>query len=890
MSLTPGARLGPYEIQAPLGAGGMGEVYRARDTRLDREVAIKILPTHLSSNPESKLRFDREARVISSLNHPNICTLYDVGHQNSTDFLVMEYLEGETLADRLLKGALPPEQVLKRGVEICEGLETAHKKGVIHRDLKPGNIMLTKTGAKLMDFGLAKATTPSAAAASSLTITVSGPSEGRPLTAQGTLVGTFQYMSPEQVEGAEADARSDIFALGAVLYEMTTGKRAFTGKSHASIVAAILAADPQPISTVQPTSPPALDQVVKACLAKDPDERVQTAHDVKLQLKWIAESDVASGLQSTTRPRARLAWLMAAIASLIAVLLLAFYLQLALRPTPVVRSFVLPPSGTSFVTSSPLSGPPVLSPDGTRLAFSAHDEKGTMLYIRPLTSVTAQPMAGTEDAGFPFWSPDGHEVGFFAGGKLKKIDASGGPPQILCDASVGRGGAWSKEGVIVFAAGGWEPLLRVSAAGGTAEFASKLDVSRGENSHRWPNFLPDGKHFLFLARSSRGIQENALYIGSLGSLDAKLLMKGESTAIYVPDYLLFLRNQTLMAQPFNARRLEITGPPVPIAEHIAYTAGTNRPIFSGSDNGTLVYQTGGPEEGWRLLWYGRDGKQTGSVSGLDRYFDPELSPDGTRLAVALYVAQGTSDVWIFDLLRSTKTRLTFGSSRQFHPVWSRDGKTIVYNSNVTGSPHIYTKPADGSGTEKALLETGAEAEYAECFSPDQRYLVYTRAAPTPGTGLDIWALPLFGERKPFPIVQTPFNDIEPRVSPDGKWMAYQSSESGRDEIYITAFPGGGVKWQISSSSGSVPRWRRDSKELFFLDGGDNLMAVDINTSEGTVRPGTPRALFRARAAQGARGPYTVTGDGTKFLINSGDVQEESEPLTLVQNWTAELKK
>jgi serine/threonine protein kinase len=886
MSLTPGTRLGPYEIQTPLGAGGMGEVYRARDTRLDRTVAIKILPTHLSSNPESKLRFDREARVISSLNHPNICTLYDVGHQNGMDFLVMEYLEGETLADRLVKGSLPTEQVLKHGVEICEGLETAHRKGVIHRDLKPGNIMLTKTGAKLMDFGLAKAMLPRTAA-SSLDVTVSGPSEGRPLTAQGTLVGTFQYMSPEQVEGAEADARSDIFALGAVLYEMATGKRAFTGKSQASIVAAILTADPQPISTVQPMSPPAMDRVVRACMAKDPEERLQSAHDVKLQLKWIVE-----GARQTvpTYRRSRLGWIAAGIAALIALLLGAAYLNLALRPAPAVRSFILPPSGTSFVTSSPLSGPPVLSPDGTRLAFSARDDKGTMLYIRPLTSVTAQPLAGTEDAGFPFWSPDGREVGFFAGGKLKKIDASGGPPQILCDATVGRGGAWSKGGVIVFAAGGWEPLLRVSAAGGAAEPASKLDVSRAENSHRWPSFLPDGDHFLFLARSSRGIQENALYIGSLGSLNAKLLMKGESTAIYVPDYLLFLRNQTLMAQPFNARRLEITGPPVPIAEHVAYTAGTNRPIFSASDNGTLVYQTGSAEEGWRLLWYGRDGKQTGSVSSLDRYFDPELSPDGTRLAVTLYVAQGTADVWIFDLLRSTKTRLTFGSSRQFHPVWSIDGKTIVYNSNVTGSPHIYAKAADGSGAEKALLRTDATGEYAECFSPDQRYLVYTRAAPTPGTGLDIWALSLFGDRKPFPIVQTPFNDVEPRVSPDGKWMAYQSSESGRDEIYITAFPGGGVKWQISNTSGSFPRWRRDGKELFFLDGGDNLMSVDISTSGNTIRPGTPQALFRARAAQGARGPYAVAGDGTKFLINSSDVQEESEPLTLLQNWTAELKK
>jgi Tol biopolymer transport system component len=750
--------------------------------------------------------------------------------------------------------------------------------------------MLTKTATKLMDFGLAKAAPPGGAAGSSSSVTVSGSPELRPLTAQGMLVGTFQYMSPEQVEGTQADTRSDIFALGAILYEMATGKRAFTGRSHASIVAAILTADPQPISSVQPMSPPALDRVVKSCLEKDPEERLQTAHDLKLQLKWIAEVATTTGTSVPSQSSSRLSWIMAGIAILMALVFAGAYLNLALRPAPVVRSFILPPAGTTFVNKPAQSGPPVVSPDGTRLAFSARDEKGMLLYIRPLTSVTAQPLAGTEDASYPFWSPDSREVGFFAGGKLKKIDASGGPPQVLCDASVGRGGAWNREGVIVFAASGWEPLSRISAAGGTPEPASKLDLSRDENSHRWPIFLPDSKHFLFFARSSRGVQENALYVGSLGSKDAKLLMKGESMAIYVSDYLLFLRNQTLMAQPFNAQRLEITGAPVPIAEHVAYSAGTNRPIFSASENGTLVYQTGNAQGGWRLLWIGRDGKEAGSVGGLDRYLDPELSPDGKRLAVALYSDQGTSNVWIFDLLRGTKTRLTFGSSRQKHPVWTPEGKTIFYNSNDKGSFHIYAKAADGSGTEQAVLETTDVSEYAEDFSPDQRFLVYIRAANDRRTGLDIWALPLFGERKPFPIVQTPFNDVEPRVSPDGKWLAYQSNESGRDEIYITAFPGGGVKWQISTSGGFVPRWRRDGKELFFFDDGDNLMAVDISASGKTLQPGTLHALFHGRAVQGAIGPYAVSSDGKKFLVNSGDAQEESQPLTMVQNWTGEIKK
>jgi Tol biopolymer transport system component len=887
MALTCGARLGPYEIQSPLGAGGMGEVYRARDTRLDRTVAIKILPTHLSDNPEAKQRFDREARTISSLNHPNICTLYDVGHQDGIDYLVMEFLEGETLADRLVKGPLPPEHVLRYGIEICEGLEKAHRGGVTHRDLKPGNVMLTKSGAKLMDFGLAKSTIAAVGAGLS---PASLATMSQPLTAEGTLLGTFQYMSPEQVEGKDADARSDIFALGAVLYEMITGKRAFEGKTAASTIAAILATEPPPVSAIQPMSPPALDRTVRACLAKDPEERLQTAHDVKLQLNWITEGGAQAGVGAPTYRGSRLSWLIAGIASLTALLLAAVYLHLALRPGPVLRSFILPPAGTSFVTKLALSGPPVISPDGTRLAFSARDEKGVLLYVRPLASVTAQPLSGTEDATFPFWSPDGREIGFFAGGKLKKIDAGGGPPQILCDASVGRGGSWSREGVIVFAAGGWEPLLRVSAAGGATEPATKLDVSRAENSHRWPNFLPDGKHFLFLARSSRGMQENGVYVGSLGSLDAKLLMTGESTAIYVPDYLLFMRNQTLLAQPFNPRRLETTGAPVAVAEHVAYTAGTNRPIFSASDNGTLVYQTGSAQGGWRLLWFGRDGKPMGSVADYDRYLDPALSPDGTRLAVALYSDQGTSDVWIFDLLRGTRTRLTFGSSRQMHPVWAPDGRTIFYNSNSSGYFHIYAKAANGSGSELAILETIDAAEYVECVSSDQRYLVYIRAANARGTGLDIWALPLFGDRKPFPIVQTAFNDMEPRVSPDGKWITYQNNESGRDEIYITAFPSGGVKWQVSNNGGVVPRWRRDGNELFFMDHADNVMAVDVTSSGNTIRLGAPHALFHASAAQTSVGPYDVTADSKKFLVNSGDVQEERQPLTLVQNWTAELKK
>ena len=524
-ALAPGTKLGPYEIAAALGAGGMGEVYRARDTRLDRTVAIKILPTHLSGNPEARQRFDREARAISSLNHPNICTLYDIGHQDGTDFLVMEFLEGETLADRLAKGPLPLEQVLKYGIEICEGLEKAHRSGVIHRDLKPGNIMLTKTSAKLMDFGLAKATPADRPPSSGLTMTVPGPSADQPLTARGTLVGTFQYMAPEQVEGRDADVRSDMFALGGVLYEMATGKRAFTGKSQASIVAAILATEPQPISTLQPMSPPALDRVVKICLAKDPDERWQTAHDVKLQLQWITEGGSQAGVPAPVLARRKNRVLrmtiVAAITLATSLLLGGLYLSRETPETRAVRAYIKPPVNATFSFSGPGSGF-ALSPDGRRLVYSALREDGkSLLFVRPLDSLQAQPLVGTEGASYPFWSPDSRYIGFFAGGKLKKIEAAGGPPFTLCDAPSPRGGSWSRDGVIVFTPSLNTPLYRVPDSGGVATPVTELDPKKNQTTHRWPYFFPDGHHFLFVSGTPFLPRENASNAIEIGSLDSK---------------------------------------------------------------------------------------------------------------------------------------------------------------------------------------------------------------------------------------------------------------------------------------------------------------------------------------------------------------------------------
>jgi eukaryotic-like serine/threonine-protein kinase len=903
VGLTAGTKLGPYEIKEPLGAGGMGEVYRALDTRLGRDVAIKVLPAHLSSNPDLKQRMEREARAISSLNHPHICTLHDVGSQDGVDFLVMEHLEGETLADRLHRGALPLDEALKIGIQIADALDKAHGRGIVHRDLKPANIMLTKNGPKLMDFGLAKPAPGLSSASGAGSLTPSTPTmsvaalsgSASPLTQKGTVVGTFQYMAPEVLQGGEADARSDIFSFGCVIYEMVTGRRAFEGKSQFSVLGAILDKEPERISAVRPSSPPRLDETVSCCLAKNPDQRYGCMHDVRIQLEALAEAGPhAAGAQAEpvrSGPASPLPWLVAGISVLAALIVGAVYIFQAPKATPVVRSSILPPADTAFVTMLPSSGPPVLSPDGTRLAFTARDEKSrVLLYVRPLTSLTAQPLPGTEDASYPFWSPDSREVGFFVPGKLKRISASGGPAQNVCDAVNGRGGAWGQD-VIVFTPSATQPLFWVLAAGGTPEPASKFDPSRAENSHRWPWFLPDGKHFLFWARSSRGSQESQLFVGDVGSLQAKPLAKSESTAVYASGHLLFMRDQSLMAQPFDPRRLELSGEPVPIAEHVAVNGATAHPLFTASQTGTLLYQSGETSGGWNLLWFDRDGKRTGSIAQVDRYLFPTLSPDGNRLAVMIFSgAQGIGDVWIFDLARGTSTRLTFGGASHVNPVWTPDGKNIFYGSTAKGPPHIYTKAADGSGPERIVLESADTVELPQSFSPDGRFLVYGRHMSKTEAGSHLWVLPLSGDGKPFPIVQDVFDESSPAVSPDGKWMVYQSNESGRREIYVTAFPAGGAKWQVSTSGGTSAKWRGDGKELFFLDPTDKVVGVDVNASGNAVRLGTPHDLFQTVGIQREYGPFDVSADGKKFLLNSGNLKEGSDPFTLVLNWPAELKK
>ncbi len=886
MTLSPGSRLGPYEILAPVGAGGMGEVYRARDTRLDRIVAVKVLSAHLSDQLAAKERFEREAKAISALNHPSICQLYDVGSQDGIRYLVMEYLEGETLADRLRRGPLPLEQVLKYGVEICEGLDRAHRTGVVHRDLKPGNIMLTKSGAKLMDFGLAKPLASGTAADSPSLRTVS-----QPLTVEGSVVGTFQYMSPEQLEGKEVGAQSDLFSLGVVLYEMVTGKRAFEGKSQLSVASAILEQEPAPVSAVKPTTPPELDQLVRACLAKDTNERFLTAHDVKLQLRWIASRASQPRPRATRSSRER--WIVASAV----VLLLAVIAAVALRPArdvaPTTWTSILPPEQTNFAY---FAGPVAVSHDGGKLAFVATTSDGQdVVWVRPLNALQARMLPGTAGASYPFWSADDQHIGFFAGGKLKTTETAGGPVVTLCDAAGARGGAWNGSGDVLFSKT-WGGVHRVSSSGGTPSEITKLDVSRRELSHRWAYFLPDGRHFVYLAANFRGGNTEAasVYLGALDSTESKLLFHARSNAAYIRGHLLFVRNRLLMAQPFDEARLEIRGEPFPIAEQVQYDELTWRGVFASSLNGVLAYQGGNTGVNSQLVMFDRTGKELKTVGAPGDLIYHRVSPDGQRVAVSVLDASVMNyQLWLYDLFREKETRLTFGPHRSRNPAWAPDGNTIMFGLNEEGQYDLFEKRVDGTGSEELVLETQS-SKYPTDWSTDGRFVAYSSNSSTAKTS--VWILPRFGERKPYVFLQGDHNVGEARFSPDGRWLAYTSDESGRAEIYVTTFPQAASKWQVSVAGGTSPKWRRDGKELFYLAADSRLMAVEVDTSGVIFQVGDVRPLFQVLLRTGPSRfdlsstseqiGYDSAPDGTWFVVNSPP-EGNPPPITLVLNWSAD---
>ena len=898
MALASGSKLGPYEILSKLGAGGMGEVYRARDTRLDRDVAVKILPSHLSENAEAKQRFDREARTISSLNHSNICTLYDVGHQDGIDFLVMEYLEGETLADRLRKGPLPIEQVFRYGIEICDGLEKAHRSGVVHRDLKPGNIMLTKAGAKLMDFGLAKAAVVTASGnSSSLTMTLSTPMGSHPLTAQGTVVGTFRYMSPEQVEGKEADSRSDIFALGAVLYEMATGKRAFEGKTAASAMAAVLERDPAPMSSVQPMTPPAFERLVKTCLAKDPDERWQTVHDLKLQLREIAQAGSQpgsqTGMQAMVAPPARRgnrwAWVVAAVLGVVAAGALVAVYMASHRPAVLLRTAITAPEKTRFNLSGDNSGTPALSPDGRYLVFGAAGADGPQLYLRALDDLTSRPLPGTEGGYFPFWSPDSRSIGFFTYDKLKRIELDGTAAVSLCGASLGRGGTWNSDGTIVAAIYYNAGIFRVPASGGTPTAITKVDFVN-YSSHRWPVMLPDGKHFLYLAvnHDQPTGPNTAIFFASLDGKENRLLFSSFSNAIYAAGRLLYLRDKSLMAQPFDPAAGKFTGDPQVLQENVQYDNAIWRENLTVSDNGMMVYASGAITGTQSLTWFDRSGKQTGTVGDPGAFQELELSPDAKKLAVT-DANSAAASIWLYDLGGKPRNKLTYNSGVSRTPTWSADGREIAFTSHQQAS--ISAMAASGGTPERILLSlpsrngispqpTDPGYGAVSSWSHDGKYLLYDQSYM-------IWALPMFGENKSNsnePIKYT--EGRQAAFSPDGRWVAYVYTQSGQaPQIFVAPFPWTGAKWQVSQGLGAEPRWRADGKELYYYD-LSQIDAAEVDGSGSTFQVGNSKPLFHVGLA-GLSVEYSPTPDGQRFIAITPS-EGSSQQLTLVQNWTTEL--
>ena len=893
MPLTSGTRLGPYEILSPLGAGGMGEVYRAKDTRLDREVAVKVLPAALASNADFRQRFEREAKTISSLNHAHICALYDVGHQDGLDYLVMELLEGETLAERLKRGPLPTEQVQRYGIQIAEALDSAHRHGLVHRDLKPGNIMLTPSGAKLMDFGLAK---PGAAPQGGSSLTAM-PTQSTPLTAEGTLVGTFQYMSPEQIEGREADARSDIFALGSVLYEMATGRRAFEGKSQISVMASILEKDPPPMSELVPMTPPGLERLVATCLKKDPEERLQSARDVKLHLEWINEAGSKAGVPapvlSRRKTRQRLAWGAAAALFVLASGFAAAYFREASVHPRTVRSYILPPDKTSFSFEASTGGP-VLSPDGTRLVCEAVDATGKrLLWIRPLDSLTAQPLEGTEEATFPFWSPDSRSVGFFVSGKLKKIDTFGGPPETLCDVPGGRGGAWSPKGVIVFSPDAYGGLQSVPSAGGAPADLVPLDKARQETSLRWPEFLPDGKHFLYWGGNPTSTSQatNGLYLGSLDSKDKRFLFQSDSQGLYVPPgFILFLRDRTLMAQPFDAGGLKTAGEAFPVAEEVANPESYRLGHFSASLDGRLVYQTG-DSAGVQVVLLNASGGDAGSVGEPANVIDIDLSPDGKRLAEEVQDTQTKNvDIWLVDLARNVRTRFTFNPAFDTFPVWSPDGSKVAFSSNRKGHSDIYVKSATGAGDAEPLLVSDSE-KYVTDWSRDGRYLTFTQVDSKGKTLADLFLLPLFGDKKPIPLVQTQFLEGMGAFAPDGHWIAYQSNESGKSEIYITSYPQAGGKWQVSQGGGVSPRWEPGGKGLYYRTPDGKLMEASVTSNGSAVEVGTPHQVAKIQLGElpGNAWDFDPMPGGNGFIVMRPQ-RTESVPLVFVTHWSAGITR
>ena len=869
MQLSAGDKLGPYEILAPIGAGGMGEVYKARDTRLDRIVALKV------SKSEFSERFEREARAISALNHSHICQLYDLG----PNYLVMEYIGGAPL-----KGPLPLKKALEYAEQIASALDAAHSKKITHRDLKPANILVTKQGVKLLDFGLAKIEKPLAVDQETMTMG---------LTMKGQILGTLLYMSPEQVNGQEADARSDIFSFGLVLYEMLTGKRAFEGSTPASVIGAILE---RPAPSIADIAPRTLDGILLRCLEKNPENRWQTARDLHAALELLGRA--TSPAVAPPPPPTRLAWLVAAVATLALTALAFFHFREASLPEPRNVRFQIPPPEKSSIDYFKLS------PDGRLLAFTT----GRRLWIRSFDTLQALALPGTEGADRMFWSPDSQFIAFFAQGKLKKIAASGGPVQILCNAPEAYGGTWNRDGVIVLPLSLTSGLFKVFASGGDPVPVAQTSASTPAVQARFPEFLPDGRHFLYSGGDLGGDkQRRSIYYGSLdGTPPIRLLPDLISNATYVQaagtagqavvqdGYLLFRRGEALMAQRFNPTRVSLTGDASPVAEKVGgdvlWTA------FSVSENGMLVYAPSA-DATVQMSWKDRTGKQVGLFGQPGTYDNFRLAPDEKRIAFANSPSgnSGNRDVWVLDSVRGVISRLTFDPAIDDPPMWSPDGLRVVWASNRSGLFDLYVKSANGAGPEQLLVKMGAPAGWPEDWSRDGRFIIYQ--IPGTKTGQDIWIAPQASEGaegKPFPYLQSQFDEKHGRFSPDGRWVAYTSNESGREEVYVQSFPRSGSRLQISTGGGREPQWRKDGTEVFYISEDRTLVAVPVKFTSSASEPlqlGQPKPLFPVTLPDTffVGRSYEVSNDGQRFLMPA-IASDTAPPLTVVLNWQTGLKK
>lgn len=885
MALEKGHKLGPYEIIEKAGAGGMGEVYKAQDTRLDRTVAIKILPEHISGMGDFKERFEREAKAISSLNHPNICILYDIGHEEDHDFIVMEYLEGETLSERLSRGPISYNEMLEISIQIASALESAHLKGMIHRDIKPANVMLTKEGAKLMDFGLAKVQIDESKN-QGLTEALTRTS----LTGAGTIIGTMQYMAPEQLEGKEADPRTDIFSFGALLYEMTTGKRAFEGSSQATLIAAIIEKQPQSLSVIIPTTPPIFERLVKKCLEKDPQKRWQSASDMLDELRWISSAGSQVGLPVHVSKRRKVKFTIARVvgAIFITTTLILGYLYFMQEPVKrnVNRFSISPSFETAEIVSVNWSK---ISPDGRYIAFRARDTLGvSLLWIRPMNSLQPYPLRGTENISRHFWSPDSKYLAYFKNNQLYKIPVAGGPPQLICDA-YGADGNWGSAGFIIFDGSQGDTLKYVSASGGTPQYATKLDSSKGELSSAWPWFLPDGIHFIYTLYTNEGRQ---VRVGSLESdeytvlFNEKQMEKIASRIEYCKlGYLIYNKDNLLLAQKFDPNSFKFAGEAKPLAQGVDVTG--NASTFGTSDDGTLCYQYASTSSLSELIWVDREGKELEKVGEVGAYRDIALSPDNGKLLFGLYDNQGQNeDLWIRDFKRNLVSRLTFDKPNNLLPFWSPDGKYVVYVEISDASFKTVYKRSDGQGTVKTLgvLDSIPHGP-TDWPTNDEIILVYQRKS------LNVGKVNLkdssFTE-----LLHTDYNEIGASLSNNGRYILYMSNESGRNEIYVKELSENGGRWQISNDGGYSPMWAADDSEIYFKDGND-FMVVSVNIEGGKFEVGLPVKMFSKNvnsAGQFSAFRYAVSNDKQRILINAAITQSVDDNIVVVQNWDIDLEE